>query len=136
MIDELSLGLAPTLIENLSEVVRQIHEHGTTVLLVEQSLDLARRLAARAVFMERGRILFSGATSELVDRDDLVRAVFLADAAKDAGDHERASRRRPEPASPAGTVERRRSCAFGAGHAAHVRRYHRRRRRRPRTPRG
>jgi len=84
MIDELSLGLAPTVIEGLLEVVRQIHENGTTVLLVEQSVDFAMRLAARAVFMERGRIMFSGAITELVGRDDLIRAVFLAGATTSA----------------------------------------------------
>jgi branched-chain amino acid transport system ATP-binding protein len=47
------------------------------VILVEQSVTIALRLADRAIFMERGRVLFSGPTAELADRDDLVRAVFL-----------------------------------------------------------
>ncbi len=80
MIDELSLGLAPSVIERLLTIVEAIHANGTTVLLVEQSVDLAARLAARAVFMERGRIVFSGATADLVRRGDLVRAVFLGGA--------------------------------------------------------
>jgi ABC-type branched-subunit amino acid transport system ATPase component/MFS family permease len=77
MIDELSLGLAPAVIEGLLTIIEAIHRNGTTVLLVEQSVDLAARLAARAVFMERGRIVFTGATADLVRRGDLVRAVFL-----------------------------------------------------------
>ena len=77
MIDELSLGLAPAVIEGLLTIIEAIHRNGTTVLLVEQSVDLAARLAARAVFMERGRIVFTGATADLIRRGDLVRAVFL-----------------------------------------------------------
>jgi branched-chain amino acid transport system ATP-binding protein len=77
MIDELSLGLAPVVIDMLIDVVDAIHESGTTVILVEQSVNLALRLAGRAVFMERGQVRFTGATSELADRDDLIRAVFL-----------------------------------------------------------
>jgi len=77
MIDELSLGLAPVIIDMLVDVVRAIHANGTTVILVEQSVTLALRLADRAIFMERGRVRFSGPTAELADRDDLVRAVFL-----------------------------------------------------------
>jgi branched-chain amino acid transport system ATP-binding protein len=77
MIDELSLGLAPSVIEALLDIVEAIHRNGTTVLLVEQSVDLAVRLAARAIFMERGRVVFTGSTADLVRRGDLVRAVFL-----------------------------------------------------------
>ena len=77
MIDELSLGLAPIVIDMLVDIVRAIHERGTAVILVEQSVTLALRLADRAIFMERGQVMFSGPTSQLVDRDDLVRAVFL-----------------------------------------------------------
>jgi ABC-type branched-subunit amino acid transport system ATPase component len=77
MIDELSLGLAPVVIESLLKIVQSIHHNGTTVILVEQSVNLALRLTDRAIFMERGQVVFSGPTADLVDRDDLVRAVFL-----------------------------------------------------------
>jgi branched-chain amino acid transport system ATP-binding protein len=77
MIDELSLGLAPVVIDGLIEIVQLIHNNGTTVILVEQSLNLALRLTDRAIFMERGQVIFTGPTAELVDRGDLVRAVFL-----------------------------------------------------------
>ena len=80
LIDELSLGLAPTVVESLLDIVRAIHANGTTVVLVEQSVALALRLCDRAVFMEKGRIIFSGPTAELLERDDLVRAVLLEGA--------------------------------------------------------
>jgi branched-chain amino acid transport system ATP-binding protein len=82
MIDELALGLAPIVVESLLEIVRTIHDRGTAVLLVEQSVNLALRLADRAVFMERGRIVDSQPVAELRDRDQLVRAVFLDGAAE------------------------------------------------------
>jgi len=80
MIDELSLGLAPTVVEQLLEIVKEIHDQGTTVILVEQSVNLALRLCKRAVFMDKGEIVFSGTTEELMGRDDIVRAVFLGGA--------------------------------------------------------
>ncbi len=80
IIDELSLGLAPTVIENLLGIVRDIHDHGTAVILVEQSINLALRLCDRAIFMEKGQVVFSGLTADLLDRQDIVRAVLLGEA--------------------------------------------------------
>jgi ABC-type branched-subunit amino acid transport system ATPase component/predicted MFS family arabinose efflux permease len=77
MIDELTLGLAPVVVEELLEIVRAIHAEGTTVLLVEQSVNVALEVAQRAVFMEKGELRFSGPTSELLQRSDLLRSVFL-----------------------------------------------------------
>jgi branched-chain amino acid transport system ATP-binding protein len=77
IIDELSLGLAPTVIESLLGIVSGIHEQGTAVILVEQSVNLALRLCERAVFMEKGQVVFSGPTAELLERQDIVRAVLL-----------------------------------------------------------
>ena len=77
MIDELSLGLAPTIVASLLDVVRQFNAAGTTVVLVEQSLNVATSIADRAFFMEKGQVRFSGPTAELVDRPDLARSVFL-----------------------------------------------------------
>jgi ABC-type branched-subunit amino acid transport system ATPase component/predicted MFS family arabinose efflux permease len=82
MIDELSLGLAPTIVGQLADIVRAIHDRGTTIILVEQSVNVALTLAQRAVFMEKGEIRFEGPTSELLDRDDILRSVFLEGAAK------------------------------------------------------
>ena len=81
MIDELSLGLAPVVVEELLKIVRRIHESGTAVVLVEQSVNVALTVADRACFMEKGEIRFTGPTSELLDRPDILRSVFLSGAA-------------------------------------------------------
>jgi ABC-type branched-subunit amino acid transport system ATPase component/sugar phosphate permease len=81
MIDELSLGLAPMTVDRLMGMVRRINDAGTTVILVEQSLNRAMNLAQRCFFMERGEIRFDGPTAELMQRDDLLRPVFLGAAA-------------------------------------------------------
>ncbi|MCJ7672617.1 MAG: ATP-binding cassette domain-containing protein, partial [Acidimicrobiia bacterium] len=77
LLDELSLGLAPIVVTRLLQVVREMAANGTTVLLVEQSVPLALEVAARAYFLEKGAVRFAGPTQELLDRPDLVRAVFL-----------------------------------------------------------
>jgi ABC-type branched-subunit amino acid transport system ATPase component len=77
LIDELSLGLAPVMVESLLGVVDRLKSEGQTMIIVEQSLNVALAIAERAVFMEKGRIRFEGASAELLQRDDLVRAVFL-----------------------------------------------------------
>lgn len=76
-IDELSLGLAPIVVEQLIEVVAQLKARGVTMLIVEQSVNVALTLADRAVFMEKGHVRFEGPAADLLERDDLVRAVFL-----------------------------------------------------------
>jgi branched-chain amino acid transport system ATP-binding protein len=92
MIDELSLGLSPAVVEQLLEVVREIHRQGTTVILVEQSINVAFTIAERAVFMEKGEIRFSGPTADLLDRPDILRAVFLSAGSGAGGGGRRASR--------------------------------------------
>jgi len=82
MIDELSLGLAPTIVGQLTDIVRAIHANGTTIILVEQSVNVALTLAQRAVFMEKGEVRFEGPTSDLLNRDDILRSVFLEGAVK------------------------------------------------------
>jgi len=81
LIDELSLGLAPAVVGRLLEIVRDIHAKGTTIILVEQSVNTALELAERAIFMEKGEVRFSGPTAELLERPDILRAVFLQGAA-------------------------------------------------------
>ena len=81
-IDELSLGLAPVVVQGLLAVVRRIHEQGVGVVLVEQSLNIAAELCGRAVFMEKGAVRFEGSPAELIERDDIARAVFLGDQAQ------------------------------------------------------
>ena len=78
MIDELSLGLAPVVVEELLEIVRALHAAGTTIILVEQSVNVALTVAQRAVFMEKGEVRFSGPTTELLARGDILRSVFLS----------------------------------------------------------
>jgi ABC-type branched-subunit amino acid transport system ATPase component/sugar phosphate permease len=83
MIDELTLGLAPMMVERLMGIVRQVNAEGTTVILVEQSLNRALTLAEHAVFLERGTVRFDGPTADLMARDDLLRPVFLTASALD-----------------------------------------------------
>ncbi len=85
MIDELSLGLAPLVVEQLLGTVREIANRGTTVIIVEQSVNVALSLADHAFFMEKGEIRFSGPTAELLERPDVLRSVFMEGAAKGAG---------------------------------------------------
>ncbi|MFN3217796.1 MAG: ATP-binding protein [Acidimicrobiales bacterium] len=77
VIDELSLGLAPLVVQELLEVVERLKAAGVTMIIVEQSLNVALALADRAIFMEKGQVKFDGPARELMERDDLVRAVFL-----------------------------------------------------------
>ena len=86
MIDELSLGLAPTIVEQLLIIVRRIQESGTAIILVEQSINVALTVAERAYFLEKGEVRFQGPTAELLERDDIVRSVFLKGAASVDGD--------------------------------------------------
>jgi ABC-type branched-subunit amino acid transport system ATPase component/predicted MFS family arabinose efflux permease len=77
LIDELSLGLAPAVVQQLIEVIGGLKTGGMTVVVVEQSLNVALAVADRAVFLEKGRVRFEGSAAELAERDDLARAVFL-----------------------------------------------------------
>ncbi|HVA42281.1 MAG TPA: ATP-binding cassette domain-containing protein [Acidimicrobiales bacterium] len=110
MIDELSLGLAPTVVSELLGVVRELAASGVTVVVVEQSLNLAVSITDRAVFMERGQVRFSGRTAELAERPDLVRSVFLggpgADSARGTARGRRAGAG-PDGRRPAGLDGRR-----------------------------
>src|SRR5439155_7341807 len=67
MIDELSLGLAPAVVEQLLVIVRAIADQGATIILVEQSVNIALTVARRAVFMEKGEVRFTGSTAELME---------------------------------------------------------------------
>ncbi len=95
MIDELSLGLAPTIVEQLLGIVRRIQDSGTAIVLVEQSINVALTVAERAYFLEKGEVRFEGPTAELLERDDIVRSVFLEGASSTSRD------RAPVEAPPA-----------------------------------
>ncbi len=84
LIDELSLGLAPTIVAELLDVVRQLRDDGLAVVLVEQSAELALKVSDRAMFLEKGEVRFSGPAQEILDRGDLIRSVFLAGALEQA----------------------------------------------------
>jgi branched-chain amino acid transport system ATP-binding protein len=86
MIDELSLGLAPVIVDQLLRVVEEIRRRGTTIILVEQSVNVALTVAERAYFMEKGQVRFEGPTADLLARPDVLRSVFLEGAAAATGD--------------------------------------------------
>ena len=101
MIDELSLGLAPAIVEQLLPLVRDLAANGTTIVLVEQSVNLALTIAETAFFMEKGEIRFHGPTAELLERPDVLRSVFLEGAATvDARRRHRRPVAATVPASP------------------------------------
>ncbi len=106
MIDELSLGLAPVVVEQLLGVVRDLRDRGTTIILVEQSVNVALTVADTAYFMEKGEIRFHGPTADLLDRPDVLRSVFFQGAASGlAGDAPTVSvRSEPVPASADGAA--------------------------------
>jgi branched-chain amino acid transport system ATP-binding protein len=77
LIDELSLGLSPITVEALLAAVRDLNEHGTSVLLIEQSLNLAASVCERAILLEKGEVAFEGTTAELLDQPSLSKAVLF-----------------------------------------------------------
>jgi ABC-type branched-subunit amino acid transport system ATPase component len=80
IIDELSLGLAPIVMQEIVAVLDELLDQDTTLLIVEQSLNVAAAITDHAYFLEKGRVRFSGATSELHSRGDIARSVFLGAA--------------------------------------------------------
>jgi branched-chain amino acid transport system ATP-binding protein len=102
IIDELSLGLAPTVIESLLQIVKAINERGTAVILVEQSVNLALRMCNRATFMEKGQVVFQGPTAELVEHEEIVRSVLLEGARQRADSAEMAVGDQPAYANGGG----------------------------------
>ncbi|MCQ3812943.1 MAG: ABC transporter ATP-binding protein [Acidimicrobiia bacterium] len=76
LLDEPSLGLAPKLVEQISEIVRTVNQQGTSVLLVEQNAHMALSVSNRAYVLENGRIVKEGAAADLLEDDD-VREFYL-----------------------------------------------------------
>ena len=94
MIDELSLGLAPSIVAQLLEIVRAIRARGTTIIVVEQSVNVALTIADTAYFLEKGEVRFRGPTADLLERPEILRSVFLQGAGSGlpgAGGGDRAS---------------------------------------------
>jgi ABC-type branched-subunit amino acid transport system ATPase component len=77
LVDELSLGLAPVLVDRLLDSVRALPDLGTAVLLVEQSVTVALSVCHRGYVLDSGRVRFSGTAAEIGARPDLLRAVYL-----------------------------------------------------------
>ncbi len=76
MFDEPSLGLAPALVRNVLDAIRDLNRDGTTCLLVEQNVALSLKLARRAYVLENGRVTLTGSGAELL-ADDRVRSAYL-----------------------------------------------------------
>lgn len=80
IIDEMSLGLAPIVVQRLLPIVRSIvDDRGTAVLLVEQHLDLALSVADRAYVLSHGRMALEGVSADLLKRRDLLESSYLGD---------------------------------------------------------
>jgi ABC-type branched-subunit amino acid transport system ATPase component len=77
LVDELSLGLAPLVVQRLVDVLGELRAAGQAMVVVEQSLTVAARLAERVVFLEKGTVRFDGGIDELTARDEFARAIFL-----------------------------------------------------------
>jgi ABC-type branched-subunit amino acid transport system ATPase component len=92
LVDELSLGLAPLVVQRLLDVLRSLRDDGQTMVVVEQSLAVAARLTERVVFVEKGAVRFDGSPADLTADEELARAVFLGgsatgpDGSSDRGD--------------------------------------------------
>ena len=84
LIDEMSQGLAPTIVQGLFSIVRSLPEQGVSVLIVEQFVTHALAVASRAYVLEKGEVAFAGKASELAQDEDFVKGSYLGDGAIDA----------------------------------------------------
>ena len=76
MLDEPSMGLAPLLVEQIFDIIKELHRSGTTVLLVEQNAQMALSIADRGYVLETGKIVATGTGQELLN-DDAVKRAYL-----------------------------------------------------------
>ena len=76
MLDEPSRGLAPILVDQIFDIIRELHKAGTTILLVEQNASKALEIADRAYVLETGTLTLSGTGAELISSDE-VRKAYL-----------------------------------------------------------
>ena len=76
MLDEPSMGLAPILVEQIFDIVRELNRHGTTILLVEQNANMALSVAHRGYVLETGKIVATGTGAELLE-DEAVKKAYL-----------------------------------------------------------
>ena len=76
MLDEPSMGLAPILVEQIFDIIKELHKEGTTILLVEQNARMALSVADRGYVLETGKVVTSGSGQELLD-DESVKKAYL-----------------------------------------------------------
>ena len=76
MLDEPSLGLAPLLVNDIFDIIEEIHNQGNTILLVEQNANMALQFAHRAYIIQNGKIDFEGDSQDLLNNDK-VKAAYL-----------------------------------------------------------
>ena len=74
MLDEPSMGLAPILVDQIFSIIRELHQSGTTILLVEQNAEMALQVADHAYVLESGKIALSGTGEELAATDAIKKA--------------------------------------------------------------
>ena len=82
LLDEPSMGLSPILVRQIFDIIREINQAGTTILLVEQNANMALSIASRAYVLETGRVVMQGPAAELRG-DQRVRAAYLGDVIAD-----------------------------------------------------
>ncbi|RKO67181.1 ABC transporter ATP-binding protein [Desulfofundulus salinus] len=83
ILDEPSMGLSPLLVEEIFEIIKNINQQGTTVLLVEQNAYMALQIAHRAYVLETGRIVLSGTSAE-VQANPQIRSAYLGEVEEEA----------------------------------------------------
>ena len=76
ILDEPSMGLAPILVDQIFDLIQELHKSGTTILLVEQNAQMALKIADRAYVLESGKIALSGTGAELIESDE-IQKVYL-----------------------------------------------------------
>ncbi|MBV8354074.1 MAG: branched-chain amino acid ABC transporter ATP-binding protein, partial [Candidatus Eremiobacteraeota bacterium] len=76
LIDEMSLGLAPVLVDQLLEIIRDVHAHNIGILLVEQDVQTALECTSRAYVLEGGHVKLSGLSSDMLD-DPAIKRAYL-----------------------------------------------------------
>jgi branched-chain amino acid transport system ATP-binding protein len=86
LIDEMSQGLAPAIVDSLFDLVRSLPEQGVSVLIVEQFVTHALGVATRAYVLEKGEVAYSGSAAELMQDEEFVRGSYLGDATADPDD--------------------------------------------------
>jgi branched-chain amino acid transport system ATP-binding protein len=108
MIDELSLGLAPVVVQQLFQLLQEINRDGTTILLVEQYVNQALRIAHRAYVLEKGAVTIEGNAKQLLESSDLVQASYMGGHAEAPAGN---GSRKPAPARKKRTSRVRRAAA-------------------------